>query len=215
MIQLKSLFLLVCVFGILCSVTSCKRSEKFQTAFPLDEVVVTDTLEQAGLPGTISDSESETSLQTKKDIHYTHYVVRDETEHYDNTETGMFVTDILSADYKGKRMLYMTFDQRIASNQIEWENWKAYIVFAALLYGGFENEEDIYQAFLGKELPEGKTAFQWDAQLPEGYCTVSYHLRSGHTIYDKDGFARKKRSAFLRVNIYESYDLYQELKALR
>ncbi len=123
----------------------------------------------------------------------------------------MFPADISSANYEGERVLYTIFDQSVDSNQIVREDWKQQIVFATLLYGGFENEEAVYQAFLAEELPDGKPAFMWDAQLPEGYCTVSYSYRSNRT-YDENGFSVQNQSAFLRVNIYESYELYQELR---
>ncbi len=171
--------------------------------------MVTDTLEKVGLQGNVS--ESETSSQTQGHIHY---VIRSEAEHYGDTENSLFIADISSANYKGERVLFTIFNQSVAADQIEWEDWKEQIVFATLLYGGFENEEDVYQAFLEKELPRGETSFVWDAQLPEGYCTVSYNCGS-NTTFDKDGFAVQKRSALMRVNIYESLELYQELKGKR
>ena len=58
MSRLKYVFLLVCVLGMLCILTGCQKGERFQTAFPLEEKVVTDTLEKVGLPGVISESET-------------------------------------------------------------------------------------------------------------------------------------------------------------
>ncbi len=205
--RLKYLFLAVCVFGIICSLTGCKKDERFQTVFPLEEEVITATLEKTGLPGIIS--ESETSSNRKGHIHY---VVRSPTETYDGTSNNVVLADISAANYKGERLLLTIFDQSVVSDQIEWEDWKQQIVFATLLYGGFENEEDVYRAFLEKELPDGQTSSEWDAQLTGGYCVVSYSSRS-HTNYNEDGFTIRKQSAFLRVNIYESYELYQKLSA--
>ena len=198
-------FLAVCVLGVLLSLTGSKKDERFQTTFPLEEEVITATLEKVGLPGIIS--ESETDSYRKGHIHY---VVRSPTETYDDTSNSVFLTDISSSNYEGERMLFTIFDQSIDSDQIEWKDWKQQIVFATLLYGGFENEEDVYQAFLEKELPDGKTSFRWDAQLSGGYCRVSYTFRS-HRTYDEDGFPTRKQSASLRVDIYESYELYQKL----
>lgn len=203
--RLVYLFLAVCVLGMLFSLTGRKKDERFQTTFPLEEEVITATLEKAGLPGIIS--ESETSSYREGHIHY---VVRSPAETYDGTNNSLFLADISSANYEGERMLATTFDQSVVSDQFKWEDWKQQIVFATLLYGGFENEEDVYRAFLEKELPDGKTSFRWDAQLSGDYSTVSYSSRS-HTTYDKDGFAIRKQSAFLRINIYESYELYQKL----
>lgn len=204
--RLIYLFLAVCVLGILCSLTGCKKDERFQTTFPLEKEVITATLEKAGLPGIIS--ESETTSNTEGHILY---VVRSPTETYDDTDNSVFLAGISSAKYEGERMLLTIFDQSVVSDQIEWEDWKRQIVFATLLYGGFENEEDVHQALLEKELPDGQTSFKWDAQLSGGYCMVSYSSRS-HTTYNEDGFAIRKQSAFLRVNIYESYELYQKLR---
>lgn len=136
--------------------------------------------------------------------------VRDEAEQYDDTEIGMLVADIMSVDHKGERMLSTIYKQSVASSQIEWEDWKPYIVFTTLLYGGFENEEEVYQAFCEKALPEGKNTFKWDVQLEDGYCTVSYYY-SARTILGEDRFAMQKKSALMSVDIYESYELYQEL----
>ena len=90
---------------------------------------------------------------------------------------------------------------------MSWEDWKQQIVFATLLYGGFEDEEQVYQAFADKELPYGENVFQgWDAQLPEGYCTVTYRTIS------ESSNPKQKRHALMGVNIYESQELYQRLQ---
>lgn len=210
--RLIYLFLAVSVLGVLFSLTGCKKDERFQTAFPLEEEVITATLEKVGLPGIISQSETDSYREG-----HMHYVVRSPTETYDGTNNSVFIADISSSHYEGERLLYTTFDQRVDSNQIEWEDWKQQIVFATLLYGGFENEEDVYQAFLEKQLPDGQTPFDdhpqlWDAQLSGGYCKVAFTPRS-HITYNEDGWPIRKRSAFLRVNIYESYELYEKIKA--
>ncbi|WP_312611779.1 hypothetical protein [Oscillibacter sp.] len=211
-------FLAVCVLGVLFSLTGSKKDERFQTTFPLEEEVVTATLEKTGLPGIIS--ESETDSYRKGHIQY---VVRSPTETYDGTNNSLFFAYISSANYEGERMLFTLFDQSVDSEQIVWEDWKQQIVFATLLYGGFENEEEVYQAFLEKEVPKdffgkavelpggySRVSYRGDVQLPEGYCRVSYTFRSRRT-YDEDGFPTRKQSASLRVDIYESYELYQKL----
>jgi len=211
-------FLAVCVLGVLFSLTGSKKDERFQTTFPLEEEVVTAMLEKTGLPGVISESETESYRKG-----HIHYVVRSPTETYDGTNNSAFLADISSSNYKGERILFTIFDQSIDSEQIVWEDWKQQIVFATLLYGGFENEEEVYQAFLEKEIPKdffgkavelpggySRVSYRGDVQLPEGYCRVSYTFRSRRT-YDEDDFPIKKQSASLRVDIYESYELYQKL----
>jgi len=206
------------VLGVLFSQIGSKKDERFQTTFPLEEEVVTATLEKTGLPGIIS--ESETNSYRKGHIHY---VVRSPPETFDGTNYSAFLADISSANYKGERVLYTVFDQSVDSEQIVWEDWKQQIVFATLLYGGFENEEEVYQAFLEKEVPKdffgkavelpagySRVSYRGDVQLPEGYCRVSYTFSSYRT-YNEDSFPIRKQSASLRVDIYESYELCQKL----
>ena len=183
--------------------------------------MITATLEKTGLPGIISESETASYR-----VGHISYVVRSPTETYDGTNNRVFLAGITSANFEGERMLATIFDQSIDSEQIVWEDWKQQIVFATLLYGGFENEEEVYQAFLEKEVPEGKdffgkavefpagysrVSYRGDVQLPEGYCMVSYTF-SSHRTYDEDGFPIKKQSASITVNIYESYELYQKIQ---
>lgn len=207
------------MLGTLCSLTGSKKDERFQTTFPLEKEVITAMLKKTGLPGTIS--ESETGSYRAGHIHY---VVRSPTETYNGTNNSEFFAYISSSNYEGERMLFTLFDQSVDSEQIVWEDWKQQIVFATLLYGGFENEEEVYQAFLEKEVPKdffgkavelpagySRVSYRGDVQLPEGYCMVSYTF-SSHRTYNEDDFPIKKQSASLRVNIYESYELYQKLQ---
>lgn len=198
------LFLTVCVLAAL--LAGCKKENQFQTTFPLDAETVTAAMEKTGLPGVISESETTSAAEN-----HMHYVIRSETETFEGSDYPLLVADISSASFDDGRMLATIFDQKVEANQMVWEDWKQQFLFAAALYGGFENEEALYQAFSGKELPKGETTFAWDAQLPEGYCRVSYSYRS-NTTYDEAGFAVKNQSAILQVKIYESQELYQQLQ---
>lgn len=200
------LFLAVCVLGTLCSLSGCKKDERFQTNFPLEEEVITATLAKVGLPGIISESETASYREG-----HINYILRSPTETYDGTNNSVLLASISSANYEGERLLLTMFDQPVVSDQIEWEDWKQQIVFATLLYGGFDNEEDVYREFCGKELPDGQTSFNWDAQLSGGYCKVDY-TTSSNTIYNEDGWPIQKRTASMRVNIYESSELFQKLR---
>ena len=104
------------------------------------------------------------------------------------------------------------FEQSAASKQIVWADWKPHMAFAALVWGGLDSEDEIYQAFCEKELPEGEHTYTWEAQLSGGYCTVSYSLRPSRTVYDEAGFEVKEQSAHVRVGLYESRELYEELR---
>lgn len=200
-----SFLLIFCMLATL--LAGCKKEKQFQTTFPLDEETVTAALEKTGLPGVIS--ESETASASKDHISY---AIRSTEETYDGTDNPRLLASISSANLEGGRMLAAIFDQKVEANQMVWEDWKQQLLFAASLYGGFGDEEALYQAFSGKALPEGQTTFIWDAQLPEGYCMVSYSYRS-NTTHDAADFAVKNQSASLYVNIYESQELYQKLQS--
>ncbi|MDO4274031.1 MAG: hypothetical protein Q4D16_10195 [Eubacteriales bacterium] len=200
------------VLAMLCLTVACGKHALPQNTFPLEDEVITDALEKTGLEGEIS--ESETIANVEEQIMH---VVRSKTEiysdmifpveDYSDPTSKVIVAGITSSVIEGRR-LSLFFQQKDVSDQLVWEDWKKQMVFAALLYGGFENEEEVYQAFNGKELPEGKEAFQWDAELPSAYCRVAYHSR---IYYDEYGIKRLSPAATMRVNIYESKSLYQKL----
>jgi len=196
---------------MLCFVSIYKKDVLPQPTFPLDAEVIIVALEKSGLPGILSESETNSSVEG----HRTH-IVRSPTitysdiistkEAYANPSTRLLIACISSATIEGERVLLTIFDQIDVPDQMTWEDWKQQIVFATLLYGGFEDEEQVYQAFAVKELPYGENLFRGDAQLPGGYCTVTYRY-SYETIKPT-----QKRHAFMGVNIYESQTLYQRLQ---
>lgn len=179
-------------------------AREFKTVFPLEKEAVASMLEEAGLSGAVSESE----MTSVMDGHV-HYVIRSETEKYAEQGNAVLVADVSAADYDGERMLLTVFEQKASSDQLNWEDWKKQIVFAALLYGGFEDEEEAYKAFADKELPAGEAKAVWDAQIDKDYCRVSYFC-SSHKSYDENGFEVVEHRAFLNVKIYESYELYQK-----
>ena len=87
--------------------------------------------------------------------------------------------------------------------------------FAVIFYQGFDNPEDVYQAFREKELlaalKDNKT-YKWDARLPEGYCIMHYMPYSYKT-HDENGSEVRQYSATVLVNNYESYELYEKIQA--
>lgn len=215
MINMKRLIFVVLavgVFGMICFVSIYKKDVLPQPTFPLDEEVINVALEKSGLPGMLSESET-TSWADGQRMH----IVRSPTITYSDTisteeasvnpSARLLIAGITSVTIEGERVLIAVFDQIDVSDQMSWEDWKQQIVFATLLYGGFEDEEQVYQAFAGKELPYGENAFQrWDAQLLGGYCTVTYHTTN------ESSNPTQKRHAWMGVNIYESQALYQRLQ---
>lgn len=93
-----------------------------------------------------------------------------------------------------------------------WEDWKTQIVFATLLYGSFEDEEEFYRAFSEQEIPEDEETFKWDAQLPSGYCSVGYRVLDSEFECGSRGKRILKQHYMMELSIYESESLYQRLK---
>lgn len=193
-----------CLFLSLWNLSGCQQEKD---KFILTEEKITEALASSGLSGTIS--ETETTSYAEGHIQYT---IRDSAQTCEISENSRFIASAASANQHGGRILYTTFDQPVSQKQIVWEDWKPQILFAALLYGGFEDPEEVYQAFLGKTISEDAAAAQWSAPLFNGYCVISYSLRNNST-YDEEGFQVVSQSACLRVNIYESQALYQKITA--
>lgn len=210
--RLIFIFLAVGALGMLCFVSTYKKDVLTQPTFPLDEEVITVALEKSRLPGILSKSETTSSAEGQS-----MHVVRSPTitysdiigaeEAYSNPSTRLLIAAVSSVATGDERVLITVFDQIDVPDQMAWEDWKQQIVFATLLYGGFEDEEQVYQAFAGKELPSGENLFErWDAQLPGGYCTVTYRTSKA------TNHPTRKQHASMGVNIYESQALYQRLQ---
>ena len=177
---------------------------------PLDEETVAAALEKAGLPGLLAASETYSSAQGT-----VHFVVQNPAYSDENIDDILFVADLASAEYDGEGMLFAVFYQKLDSADIDWTAWKGQLDCAAILYGGFEDHGELYRAFCEQEMPSpanNHTVYRWDAQLPEGYCLVTY-LPYSYKTHDENGFEVWKHSAVFRVSIYESYGLYEKTRA--
>lgn len=201
-------FVFLSALGILCMLTGCQKSRAFQTVFPLDAAAVNETLAKAGLPGRVS--EDETYSQQEGHVSYT---IRRAPESPDEPEDGVFVASISSVGLPEGRLLYTAFVQHKDSDQFRWSDWKQQIVFAAMLYGGFADEEAVYQA-LSEQGDPADGGSQWEVELPEGYCRVSYRAQDNKT-YNADGFEVHTYTATLRVDVFETQALYESLMASR
>ena len=121
----------------------------------------------------------------------------------------MFVASVSSVQLTDGRLLYTTFVQHRDSDQFQWADWKQQIVSAAMLYGGFADEEAVYQA-LSEQGDPADGEYRWEAALPEGCCRVSYGAKDNKT-YDADGFEVHTYTATLRVDVFETRALYESL----
>ena len=191
-------------FSLLCTLAGCQKGTLPQPDFPLSEDVITAALEQTGLPGVISDSETYSSVEG-----HIAYTLRDPEETYGDTENRVVIAGVSSAITEGERFLAMVFTADSIAKQGEpgtrtfaWEYWKQQFVFATLLYGGFLDEEEVYRAFSDKETPEDERRLEWDAQLSGAYVRVS------RTFMEYD--ARSAEPYSVRVTFYESKSLYEK-----
>lgn len=212
--RLTYILLAVGLLGVLCFITICKRDVLPQPVFPLEEEAVIAALEKTGLPGKISESETTSGERRIQ------YVVRSQTETYSdsicpeeayaNPYSRVLIASIFSGIIEDERMLSIMFDQKDIPEQFAWENWKQQIVLATLLYGGFKNEDEIYQTILEKAPPAGEDSFEWSAQLSGGYCWVHYNSRKSHTNYGEYEIRKLRHSGTMIVKIFESKALFQK-----
>ncbi len=199
---------LLVLLSLLCTLAACHEADE-PPAFAVDEAAITAALEQTGLPGRISEEETIVHEQGSPT-----YVVRDPDTTYNGTDNPVLIAGVCGTSYEGERMLLANFDQSVASAQINWEDWKRQLAFAAVLYGALADNEEIYRTFSAKEVPAGQDRCQWEAQLTNAYCVIKWSHRSSKT-YDAAQFEVWKHSAGLWVNLYESQELYQKTVALR
>ncbi|MBS6396606.1 MAG: hypothetical protein KH452_05590 [Clostridiales bacterium] len=199
------------VLGMLCVASVRKKDVLPQPDFPLEEEVITAALEKTGLPGLLSESETTFSAEGQRrhvvrspSVTYSDMITPEESDA--DPRTRLLVAAVSSTTFGGERVLSTVFDQIDVSDQMAWEDWKQQIVFATLLYGGFEDEEQVYQALVCEEFPYGENSFGWEVQLPGGYCTVT--CRTTEETSRPEG----KKRASLGVNIFESEELYQRLR---
>ncbi|MCE5235720.1 MAG: hypothetical protein LLF87_06665 [Eubacteriales bacterium] len=196
-------------FGVICSLAGCQKSNLPQPDFPLEEDAILAALEQAGLPGVISESETRSSHEG-----HMAYTLRDPAKTYGDTGNKVVTAGISSAITEGERFLSMIFlsaPDEPATLPFTWEDWRRQIIFTTLLFGGFEDEEAVYRAFSDKETPEDEESFGWEAQLPGGYCTVSYNLIASKATSSFPDPIVNRASYTVRVTVYESKSLYQRM----
>ena len=206
---MKRLICMVLVVVLLGSLSGCQKNGLPQPDFPLEKDVIISALEQTGLPGVISESETTSYIEG-----HIVYVLRDPTKTYGDSENKLLTAGISSALTKGERLLavsFLTAPGDPVTIPFAWEDWKQQFVFTALLFGGFADEEAVYRAFSKQEVPEDKETFKWEAQFPGGeYCRVLYRLRYSKTHIPET--IKEKPTYIVWITVYESKSLYQRIQ---
>lgn len=211
---MKRLICLLITLGVFFSFAGCQKTGMLRPDFPLEEEVVTAALEETGLPGLIS--EDETQSYTEGHIMYT---LRNEDQR--------LVMDISSSCRNGSRFLKISYILPPVPEgpAFAWVDWKQQFVFAALLFGGFADKEEIYRAFAEQNVEGGKMPpkegvyaefiaerYEWDACLPAGYCRVYYELFNSSIENGPPNTIVVAQSPRMYVDIYESESHYQEMQ---
>lgn len=210
------LCLLLCLGLILSGCGKTQPQSETGTAlpcpsFPLDEAAVRDALERSGLEGEISASETDSYGEG-----HVIYVIRSravtgsgEAFGPDTApEEGLLVASSSSALRDGARVYQAWFNQRDVSETFRWEDWKPWLVFAALQYGGMTDEEEIFRAFRELEVPESRDTAVWMLPLSGGYCVISYGVRD----YDQprdDAPAVKAHSGTMCLYLYPNRESFE------
>lgn len=88
---------------------------------------------------------------------------------------GALRAGTMSGMVEGKRYLTMTLPPNDAADDAPfvWADWEQVLRLAALLYGGFEDAGELYDAFSGEpaDLSEGRVT--WDKEVSGVFCRVT------------------------------------------
>ena len=182
-----------------------------QPEFPLTEEAVNAALEQSGFPGEISAEET----QSYQEGHIA-YSLRDDSRTYTAGGNAVLSAAISSSLVDGVRFLAVTIplpSQKEPPEPFQWEDMKPELVMAALLYGGFTDEEELYRAFSEEEFPQDQEAGQWTEPVTDwgqwtkdltgGYCEVTVKRTREPT-------GSKPYSEIRSIMIFQSEEAYQD-----
>ena len=185
---------------------SIPKESMAEPEFPLDKGTIMKTVDSLNLPCVISEDESE-ELLTRENTVYSNYVLRDpERKYHEDSLDTILYGGIISGIVDGNRYMSTIFDAKshmVNDKPFAWEDWKQEIIFITILYGGFEDEEEVYRALSKLEVPDDDKVLKWGVQLSNGYCGVQ---RSSN-IQPADS-----RGYTIWINFYETEELYLKME---
>lgn len=185
---------------------SIPKDSMAEPEFPLDKGTIMKTVDSLNLPCVISEDESE-ELLTRENTVYSNYVLRDpERKYHEDSLDTILYGGIISGIIDGNRYMSTIFDAKshmVNDKPFAWEDWKQEIIFITILYGGFEDEEEVYRALSKLEVPDDDKVLKWGVQLSNGYCGVQ---RSSN-IQPADS-----RGYTIWINFYETEELYLKME---
>jgi len=129
----KYIFLVPMLIIGLCSFWGCEKQTLIMPKYPLDSTTIDKALQEAELSWTIiAEEDSAFAGQTI----------------YTLNKNGEVVASISSAIKGGERYLHISFSSYHNNEySLPEEEWEKAIVFATLLYGGFDNTHQVYNQF--------------------------------------------------------------------
>lgn len=211
---MKRLICLCLALSVFCALAGRQEAGRIQTAVPLEAAAVTAALEETGLPGSIDEDE----IQSNAEGHIM-YTLRGADE-----KPVMHINSVEREDRRFLQLYYYT-PSVPEGPAFAWEDWKRQLAFAALLFGGFSDQEELYRAFAGQDVQAGKipvtdymdakfTAerYEWDASLPGGYCRISYELANTSVESSSYGNRVLAQSPRMYIAVYESEGAYQKMR---
>ena len=185
---------------------SIPKESMAEPEFPLDKGTIMKTVDSLNLPCVISEDESE-ELLTRENTVYSNYVLRNpERKYHEDSLDTILYGGIISGIVDGNRYMSTIFDAKshmVNDKPFAWEDWKQEIIFITILYGGFEDEEEVYRALSKLEVPDDDKVLKWGVQLSNGYCGVQ---RSSN-IQPADS-----RGYTIWINFYETEELYLKME---
>lgn len=152
---------------------SIPKESMAEPEFPLDKGTIMKTVDSLNLPCIISEDESE-ELLTRENTVYSNYVLRDpERKYHEDSLDTILYGGIISGIVDGNRYMSTIFDAKshmVNDKPFAWEDWKQEIIFITILYGGFEDEEEVYRALSKLEVSDDDKVLKWGVQLSNGYA---------------------------------------------
>jgi hypothetical protein len=134
----KYIFLILVLIIALCSFYGCQKKTLTMPEYPLDSTTIEKALKGAELSWTIIGEE---------DSPFVGETLEGQTVHALN-KNGKIVAAISSAIKDEERFLHIGFSSYHNNEySLPEEEWEKAIVFATLLYGGFDNTHQVYNEF--------------------------------------------------------------------
>ncbi|MEG1255035.1 hypothetical protein [Clostridium sp.] len=135
---MKKFFLILMLIIGLGTFGGCEKQTLTMPEYPLDSTTIDKALQEAELSWTIIGSE---------DAPFVGQTIEGQTV-YTLNKNGEIVATISSAIKEGERYLQIGFSPYHNNEySLPEEEWEKAIVFATLLYGGFDNTHQVYNEF--------------------------------------------------------------------